>query len=91
MKKEPRVKEEEMEMSALEEDERPWWVKERDLQNAACHPDVPEDAPGFHVLQARSYTEAQPMPDARAVAWSAQDSGYVVDLTKDDIEVKKEY
>jgi hypothetical protein len=37
--KEPRVKEEEMEMPAPEEDERPWWVKELDLQNAAHHPD----------------------------------------------------
>jgi hypothetical protein len=55
------VKEEEMEMPAPEEDERPWWVKERDLQNAARHPDDPEDAPGLHVL-ARSYTQAQPMP-----------------------------
>jgi hypothetical protein len=44
-----------MEMPALEEDERPWWVKEHDLQNTACHPDDPEDAPGFHVLQASSY------------------------------------
>jgi hypothetical protein len=84
------VKEEEMEMPAPEEDERPWWVKERDLQNAARHPNDPEDAPGLHVL-ARSYTQAQPMADARAAAWLVQDSGNVVDLTKDNVEVKKEY
>jgi hypothetical protein len=58
MKKEPRLKGEEMELLAPEEDERPWWVKEHDLQNAARHPNDPEDAPGFHVLQARSYAKA---------------------------------
>jgi hypothetical protein len=39
-----------MEMPAPEEDERPWWVKERELQNMARHPDVPEDASGLHIL-----------------------------------------
>jgi hypothetical protein len=82
--KEPRVKEEEMEMLAPEEDERPWWVKERNLQNAARHPDDPEDAPGVHVL-ARSYAQAQPIADARAAAWLVQDSSNVVDLTKDNV------
>jgi hypothetical protein len=31
------------------------------------------------------------MADARAAAWSEQDIGNVVNLTKDNIEVKKEY
>jgi hypothetical protein len=30
------------ELSVLEEDERSWWVKEHNLQNAACHPNDPE-------------------------------------------------
>jgi hypothetical protein len=66
-------------------------VKERDLENVARLPHDPEDVSGPHVLQARSYAKAQPMADARAAAWSAQDSGSIVDLTKDDVEVKKEY
>jgi hypothetical protein len=31
------------------------------------------------------------MAGARAAAWSEQDSGNIVDLTKDDDKVKKEY
>jgi hypothetical protein len=29
------------------------------------------------------------MADARTAAWSAQDSGNIVDLTKDDVEAKE--
>jgi hypothetical protein len=47
-------------------------VKERELQNAARHPDDPIDTPGLHLLQAMSYSERQPMPEAKAAAWSAQ-------------------
>jgi hypothetical protein len=77
------VKDEPEEMPAPEEDERPWWVKERELLNAARHPDDLEDTPGLHVLQARSYSEA------RATAWLVHDSGNVFDLIKDDVEVKE--
>jgi hypothetical protein len=31
------------------------------------------------------------MAEARDAAWSAQDIGNVIDLTKDDNKVKKEY
>jgi hypothetical protein len=84
-----RVKEEEM--SAPEEHERLWWVKEDGLQNITRHPDDPEDASGLCILQARSYAKVQPIANARAAAWSAHDSGNVVDLTKDYVKVKKEY
>jgi hypothetical protein len=90
VKKEAPVKNEPGEMLASEDDEWPWWVKEHELQNTARHPDDPEDTPGLHVLQARSYPEAQPMAEARAATWSAQDISNIVDLTKDDVEVKKE-
>jgi hypothetical protein len=91
LKDEPHMKDEQMEEMAPEEDERPWWVKERELQNAACHPDGPVDTSGLHPLQARSYCEAQAMPEARAATWSAQDSGNIIDLAKDDYNVKEEY
>jgi hypothetical protein len=42
---------------ALEEDEKPWWMKELALQNAAHHPSDPIDVPGLHLLQARSYSD----------------------------------
>jgi hypothetical protein len=85
LKDEPHMKDERIEETAPEEDERPWWVKERELQNAACHPNGPVDTPGLHLLQARSYSEAQTMPEARAATWSAQDSGNIV------YKVKEEY
>jgi hypothetical protein len=66
VKKEPRVKDEQMEEPVPEEDERSWWVKERELKNAVRHPDDPVDTPGLHL--ARSYSEAQPMPEGRAAA-----------------------
>jgi hypothetical protein len=43
-----------------------WWVKERELKNAVRHPDDPVDTPGLHL--ARSYSEAQPMPEGKAAA-----------------------
>jgi hypothetical protein len=80
MKKEAPVKDE----PAAEEDERPWWVKELMMADAARHPDDPADEPVLHVLQARSYNEPQPLDEATTVMWSALDSGIVVDLTKDN-------
>jgi hypothetical protein len=61
-------------------------VKELKMANAARarHPDDPADEPGLHLLQARSFNEAQPLDEATAVVWSAEDSGVVVELTKDD-------
>jgi hypothetical protein len=59
-------------------------VKELKMANAALHPDDPADEPGLHLLQARSFNEAQPLDEATAVMWSAEDSGVIVDLTKDD-------
>jgi hypothetical protein len=43
--------------------------------------------------QARSFNEAQPMDEATTLLWSAEESGCLVDLTKDDDtlpSVKKE-
>jgi hypothetical protein len=69
-------------------------VKELVLQNATRHPDNPADVPGLHLLlQARSFSETQPLDATTAVLWSAEESGNLVDLTKDDggmSEVKKE-
>jgi hypothetical protein len=78
MKKE--VKDEPEEMPAAE-DEWPWWVKELALADATRHLDDPADEPGLHVLQARSFNEAQP---TTALVWSAEQSGVLVDITKDD-------
>jgi hypothetical protein len=72
------------EMLAPEEDERPWWVKDLAMLAAARHPDDPEDEPGLHVLQARLLKEPQPMDETLALVWSAEESGVLVDLTKDD-------
>jgi hypothetical protein len=44
--KESQVKDEPREEPTQEEDERPWWVKELVLQNAARHPDNPADVSG---------------------------------------------
>jgi hypothetical protein len=74
---------------APEKDERPWWVKEMMMANTACHP----DEPGLHLLQARFFNEAQPMDEATTLLWSTEESGVLVDLTKDDDtlpSVKKE-
>jgi hypothetical protein len=38
----------------------------------------------LHLLQARSYSEARPMEETTAALWSAEESGNLVDLTKDD-------
>jgi hypothetical protein len=84
VKKEPPVKTEVKDEPAAEEDKRPWWVKELMMMNAAGHPDDPVNVPGLHLLQARSFNEAQPLYEATAVMWSAQESGVIVDLTKDD-------
>jgi hypothetical protein len=57
------------------------------------HPDDPVDELGLHPLQARSFNEAQPMDEATALVWSAEESGVLADLTKDDDampSVKKE-
>jgi hypothetical protein len=70
---EPPVKTEVKDEPALEEDERPWWVKELMMADAARHPDDPADEPGLHLLD-----------EATTVIWSAEDSGVIVDLTKDD-------
>jgi hypothetical protein len=48
VKKEAPVKDELEKDAALEEDERPWWVKEIVLADAARHPDDPADEPGLH-------------------------------------------
>jgi hypothetical protein len=93
VKKEPQVKEDPQEKPALEEDEKPWWMKELALENAARHPEDPTDVSGLHLLQARLYSEAQPMDEAMAILWSAQESGNLIDLSSDDdvmSKVKKE-
>jgi hypothetical protein len=54
------------------------------LADAARHPDDPADEPGLHLLQARSFSEAQPMDETSALLWSAEERGILVDLTKDD-------
>jgi hypothetical protein len=78
------VKKEVKDEPAAEEDELPWWVKELMMAVAARHPDDPANEPGLHVLQARSFNEAQPLDEATAVMWFTQDNGVIVDLTKDD-------
>jgi hypothetical protein len=54
MKKEALVKKEVKdvpeEMLAVEDDVRPWWVKELTLVDAVRHPDNRVDEPGLHVL-----------------------------------------
>jgi hypothetical protein len=50
VKEESRVKDEQMDEAAPEEDERPRWVKERDLLNFASHLDDLEDTPSLHLL-----------------------------------------
>jgi hypothetical protein len=84
VKESPIKKEVKEEMLAPEEDERPWWVKELVMADAAHHPDDPADEPSLHVLQARSLNEPQPMDKTSALVWSAEESGVLVDLTKDD-------
>jgi hypothetical protein len=54
VKKERPVKKEVKGELAPEEDERPWWVKELMMADAAHHPDDPANKPGLHLLQARS-------------------------------------
>jgi hypothetical protein len=56
-------------------------------------PDNPADEPGLHLLQARSFSEAQPMDETTALLWSAKESDNLIDFTKNDdsmLEVKKE-
>jgi hypothetical protein len=36
------------------------------------------------LLQARSFNEAQPLNEAMAVIWSAEDNGVIINLSKDD-------
>jgi hypothetical protein len=48
-------------------------VKELKMAVAARHPDDPADEPGLHLQQARSFNEAQPLDEATAVMWFAQD------------------
>jgi hypothetical protein len=101
MKKEPSVKKEALvkdepvkEEPAPEKDERPWCVKEIALANAARHPDDLVDEPGLHLLQARSFSEAQPMDETSALLWSTKESGVLVNLTKDNDgmpKVKEEF
>jgi hypothetical protein len=78
------VKDEPEEMPAPEKDERPWWVKELAMMDMARHPDDPADKPSLHVLQERSLNEPQPMDEMSTLVWSAEESGVLVDLTKDD-------
>jgi hypothetical protein len=61
------VKDEPKEMPSADEDDRPWWVKELALANAARHPDYPANEPGLHALQARSFNEAQPLDETTAL------------------------
>jgi hypothetical protein len=49
VKMEPQVKEVPQEELAPEEDEKPWWMKELELQNAARHPENPADVLGLHL------------------------------------------
>jgi hypothetical protein len=58
-------------------------VKELTLEDATRHPDDPADESGLHVLQARSFKEAQPLDERTTLVWSAEESGVLVDLTKD--------
>jgi hypothetical protein len=51
---------------------------------AMRHPDDPVDKLGLHLLQARSFNEAQPMDKATALMWSVEESGVLADVTKDD-------
>jgi hypothetical protein len=53
------------------------------MADTARHPDDPNDKPGLHLLQARSFNEAQPLDETTAVMWSAGDSNIIVNLTKD--------
>jgi hypothetical protein len=78
------VKDEPEEMPAPEKDERPWWVKELAMADAAHHPGDPADEPGLHMLQVRSLNEPQPMDKTLALVWSVEESGVLVDLTKDE-------
>jgi hypothetical protein len=48
------VKKEVKDKLAPEEDERPWWVKEMMMADAAHHPNDPANEPGLHLLQAQS-------------------------------------
>jgi hypothetical protein len=54
------------------------------LAETARHPDDPADDPGLHLLHARSFNEAQPRDEMTTLLWSAEESGIIVDLTKDD-------
>jgi hypothetical protein len=54
------------------------------MANMARRPDDPADESVLHLLQARSFNEAQPLDEATVIMWSTEDSGVVVDLTKDD-------
>jgi hypothetical protein len=49
-------------------------------------------SPSLHLLQARPFSKAQPLDATTAVLWSVEESGNLVDLTKnndDMLEVKK--
>jgi hypothetical protein len=46
-------------------------VKEIALQNAARLPDNPADDPGLHMLQVRSFFEAQPVEETTTLLWRA--------------------
>jgi hypothetical protein len=54
------------------------------MADAARHPDDLADEPGLHLLHARSFNEARLLDEVTTVMWSAEDSGVIVDLTKDD-------
>jgi hypothetical protein len=78
------LKDEPEETPALEEDERPWWVKELAMADAACHPDNPAYEPGLHMLQTSSLNDPKSMDETSALVWSAEQSDALIDLTKDD-------
>jgi hypothetical protein len=54
------------------------------MADAAHHPDDPADESGLYVLQARSLNEPQPMDETSTLVWSTEESGVLIDLTKDD-------
>jgi hypothetical protein len=56
------VKDEQEEMPAPEEDERPWWVKEMALAVAARHPDDLADETDLHLLLLRFEAENKKIP-----------------------------
>jgi hypothetical protein len=94
VKKEPEVKDEPKEDQHRRRKRGRGGSRSWRYRNAACHPDDHANVPGLHLLQARLFSEIQPMEETTAVLWSAEQSGNLIDLTKDDgdmPEVKEEF